>query len=189
MDLTVILGLAFVVLVIFSLIVLYNGIIGAHNRAQRAWADVLTYERQKTKVLDALQPQVGNYQSHEQKLLTSITQLRSAIAGLPTEADGRALVTTEKATLALMDSLRVTYEAYPDLKAAEVVTHFMQEITEQQENIGAAITVFNREVEQFNNKIQMFPGSFVNANFNKKSSIAPFSDSEAQSGFEYKPNF
>jgi len=188
MDPIVIFGLILVVLVI-SLIVLYNGIIGAHNRAQRAWADVLTYERQKTKVLDALQPQVGNYQDYEQKLLTDITQLRSAIAGLPAAADGRALVTTEKATLALLDSLRVTYEAYPDLKAAEIVTSFMREIAEQQENIGAAVTVFNREVELFNNKIQMFPGSFVNGTFNKKSPITPFSDAEAQKGFEYKPNF
>jgi LemA protein len=65
----------------------------------------------------------------------------------------------------------------------------MREITEQQENIGAAITIFNGAVEVFNNSIQMFPNSFVNGCLNKKSIIIPFSDSQASAAFEYKPNF
>ena len=29
----------------------YNKIVGAHNRAQRAWSDVLTYQRQRIKAV------------------------------------------------------------------------------------------------------------------------------------------
>lgn len=47
-------GVFFVVvfLIIFGIwgLASYNGIIRDHNRAQRAWSDVLTYERQKTKI-------------------------------------------------------------------------------------------------------------------------------------------
>lgn len=64
----------------------------------------------------------------------------------------------------------------------------MREIAEQQENVGAAITIFNRNVELFNNSIQMFPGSLVNGLLNKKPAVTPFSDTEASSAFDYKPN-
>ena len=51
------------------------------------------------------------------------------------------------------------------------------------------MVIFNREVEGFNNSIQMFPGSLVNSTMNKKSAITPFNDAEAEKGFDYKPNF
>ena len=170
-------------------VALYNSIIGGHNRAQRAWADVLTYERQKSRILDALQQEAGSYKEYEQKVLTDITRLRSAIGELPTQADGNALVKAQAATRELLGGLRVAFEAYPDLKASQVVNNLMREITEQQENVGAAVVIFNGEVERFNNTIQMFPGSLVNNLLNKKSPVTPFSDSEASRSFEYKPNF
>lgn len=188
MDIPVIIGLVIAVIVSLTVIGLYNSIIGGHNRAQRAWADVLTYERQKTKVLDALQEQVTQYQEYEQSLLGEITRLRSAIAELPAAADGNSLAKTEQATQALLSGLRVAFEAYPDLKASEVLNNLMREITEQQENVGAAIVIFNGEVERFNNTIQMFPGSLVNGALNKKSPITPFTDAQAAQGFSYRPN-
>lgn len=167
----------------------YNRIIGRHNRAQRAWADVLVYERQKTRVLDLLEQQVMSFKEYEGALLEKITGLRSAIGKLPQEANGDALAPVQKGTRDLIAGLTVAFEAYPELKSSELVNSFMREITEQQENIGAAITIFNGAVEEFNNSIQMFPSSFVNSWFNKKSVLVPFSDSQASTAFEYKPNF
>ena len=48
----IILGVLFVICLIIWMI--YNGIIGNNNQTKRAWADVLVYERQKIKTLDAL---------------------------------------------------------------------------------------------------------------------------------------
>ncbi|MBA1280309.1 LemA family protein [Stutzerimonas stutzeri] len=189
MDLPVIVAMVIGVLAIGFVIALYNGIIGGYNRAQRAWADVLTYERQKAKVLDALQERVTSYKDYETRVMTDITRLRSAIDALPSQADGNALVGAERATKALMSGLRIAVEAYPDLKASEIMNNLMREIADQQENVGAAVVIFNREVEGFNNSIQMFPGSLVNSALNKKTLIRPFSDAEAEKGFDYKPNF
>ena len=65
----------------------------------------------------------------------------------------------------------------------------MREIAEQQENIGAAIRIFNQNVESFNNGIEIFPNSLVNSMLNKKSKLNTFNDTEAEAGFDYKPNF
>ncbi|POA91903.1 MULTISPECIES: LemA family protein [Pseudomonas] len=167
----------------------YNKIVGAHNRAQRAWSDVLTYQRQRIKVLDMLEPQVAGFQAYESQLLEKIVGLRSAIGSLPSAADGDALKSVDQGTKALLGGLNLAFEAYPDLKSVELLSNLMREVAEQEGNIGGAITLFNLNVERFNNSIQMFPGSLVNRLVLKKSLITPFSDSQASAGFEYKPNF
>lgn len=85
--------------------------------------------------------------------------------------------------------MNLAFEAYPDLKSAGLLNNLMREVAEQESNIGGAITLFNLSVENFNNTIQLFPGSVVNQLTLKKSLITPFSDSQASAGFEYKPNF
>jgi LemA protein len=167
---------------------IYNGIIGGYNRVQRAWSDVLVYERQKTKVLDQLQTVLADFMVYEASLLEKITGLRSAINALPAGANGNALATVETASRELMGGLRIAFEAYPELRASEAANNMMREIAEQQENVGAAITIYNRNVELFNNSIEMFPGSVVNGLFNKKTRVTPFSDTEASQGFSYTPN-
>lgn len=168
---------------------LYNGIVGAHNGAQRAWADVLTYERGKTKILDAIGESASAFKAHEQYLLEKTTQLRSAVARLPQAADGSSLVDVQTATKELRSALTVTIEAYPDLKSSDLIKGQLREISEQQENVAAAIAIFNRKVELFNNSIQMLPGSLINDFLNKKSPILAFKDEAASSNFDYRPNF
>nr|WP_317246754.1 LemA family protein [Pseudomonas chlororaphis] len=85
--------------------------------------------------------------------------------------------------------MNLAFEAYPDLKSVTLLSNLMREVAEQEGNIGGAITLFNLNVEQFNNSIQMFPGSLINRLSLNKSLITPFSDGQASAGFEYKPNF
>jgi len=188
MEILLIVAAVIVAVIIIAGLSIYNGIIGGGNRAQRAWADVLVYERQKTKVLDQLQKVLEDFKVYESSLLEKITGLRSAIKDLPANADGNALASVESASKQLMGGLRIAFESYPELKASEPANNMMREIAEQQENVGAAITIYNRNVELFNNSIEMFPGSVINGLFNKKSPIIPFSDTEASKGFDYTPN-
>ena len=167
----------------------YNRIIAAHNRVQRAWSDVLTYERQAIRVLDMLEPKVAGFQEYESQLLTQIVELRTAISRLPSMADGAALTPVDQGAKALLGGLDVAFEAYPELKSAELMNGLLREVAEQQGNVGAAITLFNLNVENFNNSLQLFPGSLVNQITLKKSPVTPFSDSQASASFEYKPNF
>ncbi len=60
-------------------------------------------------------------------------------------------------------------ENYPDLKASQLYNNLMSEISEQQENIGAApIRIFNQNVEDFNNGIEVFPNSLINGWFKQE---------------------
>ncbi|MBV7317479.1 LemA family protein [Shewanella sp. NIFS-20-20] len=174
--------------VIFGVVVIYNRIIGKYNAVDRAWASVLTQERQKNNIIPSIEQLVEEYKLHESEVLTQITALRSALADMGAGIDTDKLTATEQTTNALLQGLKVTVEAYPDLKASTVYCNLMTEISEQQQQIGAAIRIFNSNVEEFNNAIQMFPGSLINASLIQKQKIHSFSDTQAQQGFEYRPH-
>ena len=180
------------VLLLITVVVIYNGIVGKFNAVDRAWASVLTQERQKNKIIPHVEKLVEDYKLHESSVLADVTRLRNSIAELanPSSAtpDTAKLAQAEKYTASLLQGLKVAVEAYPELKASDLYLKLMAEISEQQEQIGAALRIFNRNVEEFNNAIQMFPGSLVNSLLNHKQPLQSFTDSEAQAGFDYKPN-
>ncbi|KUM53409.1 LemA family protein [Rheinheimera sp. EpRS3] len=168
------------------IIVIYNGIITRLNAVERAWANVITQERQKNKIIPALEQLTEQYQLYEAGVMTQITELRSALHSLSADnVDTAGLAQAEQKTTNLIKGLQVAVENYPELKASESFNNLMREISNQQENIGAAIRIFNQNVEDFNNGIETFPNSLVNQQFNRKQKIQTFTDSEAEQGFEY----
>lgn len=179
----------FALVVALIVVFVYNGIVGRMNAVERAWADVMTQERQKNKIIPHLEEVVKRYQAYEESLQTKITALRTSLQRLQAgNVDTDGLADTEQKTRHLMEALNVAVENYPELKASEAYNNLMREIAEQQDNIGAAIRIFNQNVEDFNNGIEVFPNAWINQWLNKKERIKTFTDSEAESGFEYSPN-
>ncbi|MCB2384928.1 MULTISPECIES: LemA family protein [Oceanospirillaceae] len=180
------------VILLVAVVVIYNGIIGKFNAVDRAWASVLTQERQKNKIIPHVEKLVEEYKLHESSVLADVTRLRNSIDELGKQSsaapDTVRLAEAERHTASLLQGLKVAVEAYPELKASDLYMKLMAEISEQQEQIGAALRIFNRNVEEFNNAIQMFPGSLVNSLLNHKQPVQSFTDAEAQDGFDYKPN-
>ena len=188
MQLMIFLGL--IVLVIIAIIVIRNNIIRHHNATIRAWADVASFERQKVKVLDGLAPLVAQYAEFEQGTLAKVTELRQNIMHLQVnDTDIGRLQQIEALSKQLMHSLNVVVENYPELKANQIYSKMMHEIEEQNENVAAAITIFNRNVEVFNNYIQIFPNNVINTATVGKKTIRAFRDVSVTQNFDYRPNF
>lgn len=177
------------IVVSLYVVVTYNRIVAAGNAAMRAWAGVITFERQKNKLIPGLLELNQKYADFESGLQSKIVQLRGALGNLHEgNIDPSAAAAANAITRDLVQALRVTVEAYPDLKANQVYQQLMQEMTVQQENIAAAIQVFNLNAEHHNNLLQSFPSNLVNGTLNKRKVITTFSDAEASSGFDYSPN-
>ncbi len=172
------------------LVAIYNGIIRRMNAAQRSWAVVITQERQKNNILPKLEEIVASSTKFESGLLTDIVALRSDVDGLSSsKIDASQLKSVESKMSNIMKGVQLTVEAYPDLKTVGLMGDIMTEISEQQENIGAAIRIYNASVEQFNNGIQVFPNNVMNQYVNKLDKLNVFDDPQASTGFDYKPNF
>lgn len=182
--LLIIVGIVSILIIIVSC---YNNIIKNKNSVIRSWSDIITYERQKNNILPKIGSIIIDYQKYESELQLKITELRSAINAIKTnEVDHNMLKTIEDHTKTLIAGIKVALENYPNLKTATLMQTFMQEISKQQQNIAAAITIFNKNVELFNNGLQTFPGSIINNFFNQEHLLEPFLESKAVASFEYK---
>ena len=153
-------------------------------------ADVTSFERQKLKTLEELAPVVEQYAGMEKGTLEKVTELRQNIMNLNiNNADVGQLQRVEALSKELMRSLNVVVENYPELKADQLYLKMMHEIDEQNENVGAAITIYNRNVELFNNYIQVFPNNIINTATTAKKPVRAFRDNSAAQSFDYRPNF
>lgn len=179
----------FVIIAIWGVFV-RNNIVRYFNATKRSWAEVANFERQKVKTLEALENTLQQYTQFEKSTLEKVTELRQQILNLNiNDTDISKLQHIEKLNQDLMKNLSVVVENYPELKADSLYAKMMDDIQEQNENVGAAITIFNRNVEAFNNNIQIFPNNLVNTITLSKKAIRPFSDSVVTKNFDYRPNF
>ena len=179
----------FVVLIVWG-VSIRNNIVRYFNATKRAWAEVANFERQKVKTLESLEQTLAQYTQFEKSTLEKVTELRQQILNLNlNSADVSQLQHIEKLNQDLMKSLNVVVENYPELKANQLYAKMMDDIQEQNENVGAAITIFNRNVEAFNNTIEVFPNNIINTMTLAKKAIRPFSDPVVNQNFDYKPNF
>ena len=152
MGLIIFIGI-FVLLIVW-VIMIRNNIVRYFNATKRAWAEVANFERQKVKTLESLEQTLAQYTQFEKSTLEKVTELRQQILNLNlNSADVSQLQHIEKLNQDLMKSLNVVVENYPELKANQLYAKMMDDIQEQNENVGAAITIFNRNVEAFNNTI------------------------------------
>lgn len=181
--------IVFLMIVVFSGVAMYNGIVSGKNSVKRAWANVITQERFKLKLIPKLTEFLQGYKDFEKNLLNEITKLRVATDELSSEnIDTNTLVEVDKISKKLTAGLNVAVEAYPELKASELYGALMKELSEAESNIAASIRIFNQNVEFFNNSLQTFPSNLVNKLFNKEILMNVFTDTEANKGFDYKPN-
>ena len=120
-------------------------------------------------------------------MLTGVTELRSALARVSTsEINLQAIEEIEARTQTLLAGIRAVVENYPDLRSAGLMRDLMAEMIELEENIAAAVTIFNRNVASFNSGIEMFPNSLVNGFLTRLRPYPAFRDSVAESEFEYQ---
>ena len=179
----------FILLIVWC-IAIRNNIVRYFNATRRSWSEVANYELNKIKILDALEPVLERYTHFEKGTLEKVTELRQNIMNLSlTNADVNQLQRIEQLNQELIKSLNVVVENYPELKADTLYAQMMDEISTQNTHVRAAITIFNRNVELFNNQIQVFPNNLINTITLSKKAIRPFRDPITTQNFSYKPNF
>src|SRR5690242_5562181 len=99
-----------IVLLIFWIIGMYNGLVRLRNRRQNAFADIDVQLRQRHDLVPQLVETVKGYAGHEKEVLLKITEARSA-AMSATSIDGK--IAAEQQLSTALAGLKVQVEAYP----------------------------------------------------------------------------
>ena len=160
---TLLIVLGITVLLIIILISLYNGLVKLRNNRENAFADIDVQLKQRYDLIPQLVETVKGYAKHEKETLTKVIELRNqAVAA--TTMDGK--IAAENQLSSVLAGLKVTLEAYPDLKANQNFLQLQEEMSDIENKLSAVRRYFNAATKEFNNAVQTFPSNIVAGMFN-----------------------
>ena len=161
----IILAVLLVAVLLMGLMLLgiYNGLIRSRVRTREAWAGIDVQLKRRASLIPNLVETVKGYASHEREVLENVTRARSMLeqAG----SAGQAAQADNVLTGALR-SLFAVSENYPQLRANENFLELQRELSDIEEKIAFARQFYNRNVVDFNTRIQVFPSVIIANMFN-----------------------
>jgi len=146
------------VCLVFYFIALFNRLVKLGNHRENAFADIDVQLKQRYDLIPQLVETVKGYAKHEKETLARVIELRNqAVAA--TSIDGK--IAAENQLSGLMEGLKVTLEAYPDLKANKNFLQLQEEMSDIENKLASVRRFFNSATKEYNNAIQTFPSNIV----------------------------
>ena len=155
---TTIVVIVVVVLLALYLIGLYNGFVKLRNNRENAFANIDVQLKQRHDLIPQLVATVKGYAQHEKELLTRVTEARAAAMNATGINDK---IQAENQLSSALAGLRVSLEAYPDLKANQNFLQLQSEISDVENKLAATRRYFNTATRELNNSVQTFPSNIL----------------------------
>lgn len=149
-----IIGFAFLVLIL-----MYNGFIVRRNRVRNAFASIDVQLKKRWDLVPQLVETVRAYAAHESAVFENVTKARRGIESV--KATSRERFLAEQDLGAATSRVMMLAEGYPDLKASEHFLNLQRNLTEIESQIAASRRAFNAAVTEWNQGVEMFPGSIL----------------------------
>lgn len=137
---------------------IYNRIVRLRNNRENAFADIDVQLKQRHDLIPQLVATVKGYAAHEKETLDRVIQARNGAVSARTIDDKIAAENTLTSALA---GLKVTLEAYPDLKANTNFLQLQGEIADVENKLAAVRRYFNSATREYNNAIETFPANVM----------------------------
>ena len=148
--------IAVVVLLGLWAVGIYNNLVKLRNNRENAFANIDVQLKQRHDLVQQLVSVVKGYADHEKEVLTRVTEARSAAMNATTINDK---IQAENALTSALSGLRVSLEAYPDLKANQNFLQLQTEIADIENKLAAVRRFFNTATRELNNAVQTFPSN------------------------------
>jgi LemA protein len=149
---------AILVVIIFSVIGIYNALIRLRNQVENAWSQIDVQLKRRHDLIPNLVETAKGYMHHERDTFESITKARSQAMGAKTVGEAAK---AEGALTEALSKFMLVVENYPDLKANQNFLSLQETLTSTENKIAFARQGYNDQVLFFNNKIQMFPSNII----------------------------
>lgn len=149
---------AVVLLLVFVVAGIYNRIVRLRNNRENAFADIDVQLKQRHDLIPQLVSTVKGYAAHEKETLDRVVQARNGAVGARTIDDK---IAAENILSSALSGLKVTLEAYPDLKANTNFLQLQDEISDVENKLAAVRRYFNSATREYNNAIETFPANVL----------------------------
>lgn len=150
--------LVLLALVVIYLISAYNGLVRLRNNRENAFANIDVQLKQRYDLVPQLVATVKGYAEHEKGVLEQVTNARAAAMGATT-INGK--VEAENQFSSALAGLKVSLEAYPDLKANQNFIRLQEELADLENKLSAVRRFFNSATKELNNSVESFPTNLI----------------------------
>jgi LemA protein len=141
----------------------YNLLVRGRNQVREAWSGIDVQLRRRASLIPNIVEAVRGYAQHERQTFDDVTRARSALqqagsaaeSGVANHLLGQAL-----------GRLMVVAENYQELRASDNFKGLQQELSDVEEKISFARQFYNRNVLDYNNRIDVFPTLIIARLFN-----------------------
>ena len=162
---TLIIILVVVAVLVLGVIGIYNNLVKLRNNRENAFANIDVQLKQRHDLIPQLVATVKGYAEHEKEVLTRVTEARAAAMSATGINDK---IQAENALSSALAGLKVSLEAYPDLKANQNFLQLQTEIADIENKIAARRRYFNTATRELNNAVQTFPSNILAGMFGFK---------------------
>lgn len=154
-----------IALLVIILISLYNRLVKLRNNRENAFADIDVQLKQRHDLIPQLLETVKGYAKHEKETLDRVVAARNGAMNARSIDDK---ITAENTLTNALNGLKITLEAYPDLKANQNFLQLQEEISDVENKLAAVRRYFNSATRELNNAVQTFPSNMIAGMFGFK---------------------
>jgi LemA protein len=151
----IIIVVVIVVLILF-LVGIYNGMVRGRNRVDEAWSGIDVQLKRRHDLIPNLVETVKGYAAHEAGVFEAVTKARANAMSAQGPAESAK---AEGVLSGALGRLFAVAEAYPQLRATENFQQLQAELTNTEDQISGARRIYNGNVQDYNTRIQTFPGA------------------------------
>lgn len=152
--------IAFIVIALIFLWVIYNKLIAARESVKEALGGIDVQLKKRFELIPQLVEIVKGYSSYEEDIFKKVTSMRTA------GSNDISQIAKEDAGLNLVShSLKVTVENYPDLKANEHFLELMRELAKIEDELAMSRRYLNGTIRDYNTAIGIFPNNLLAGTF------------------------
>ena len=167
----VIVGIIIILILVF--IGIFNNLVTLRKKAMQSESGVDVYLQQRFDLIPNLVEVTKGYMEHEQETLMNIAKLRAEYNKNKNEEAAIALTEKYKSIMAIIEN-------YPNLKASEQFLKLQKALIKVESQLQAARRLYNMDVTNYNNSIDMFPSSLVAKIFHFEKEELFDADNEAE---------
>ena len=157
--------LLLILLAVFWVIGLYNGLVRLPNQVKNPWSQIDVQLKRRHDLIPNLVEVVKDYMSYEQETLRQVIEARGKAMSAQGVAENSH---AENQLTGALKSLFAVAEAYPDLKANQNVMSLQEELASTENKIAFARQYYNDSVMRLNNQIEVFPSNLIAQQFSFK---------------------
>ena len=144
--------------VVFWLIVVFNGLVRLRYRVREAWSDIDVQLKRRHDLIPNLVETVKGYMSHERGVFEKVTEARARAMGATSKNEKLG---AENALSNTLKTLFAVSENYPELKANANFLDLQRELADTENKIQAARRFYNGNVMDYNTKTATFPNNLI----------------------------